>query len=360
MKYITFLFLFAAQISVAQNSSLSKVIQKIDYQEDTLQAVFDWVTDNIRYDVAKLNLSEKERAKKTKRKYKTREEYKTGQLETVIRKKKGVCEDYTLLFDAIVKELGYRSYVISGVTKNKQGTIRRGSSHSWITVYVDGKWRLYDPTWGAGYVKDNKKFIKKYKPQWYDVDPSKLIATHYPYDPIWQMLDRPLLFEDFKKSRASTFEQEEYNYEDKIQTYLAQDKYERAKSELERSEPFGGNNKKIKTHRVNLQKIVEASVSRNKAESLQLHLETCRNTSTQFGEYINAKNSNFDSEEWSVEKSKTTLLKMKEDLGIAIEEMSMTKMKRSKSKGSFKKYVAQSKKLLERIDKELVFLESKS
>ncbi len=47
---------------------------------------------------------------------------------------------------------------------------------------IDGEWKLYDPTWGAGNVKDGKRFIKNYNKEWYDVSPGEMIKTHMPFD----------------------------------------------------------------------------------------------------------------------------------------------------------------------------------
>ena len=50
-----------SQLSFGQSKALSGVMNKIDYQNDTLKAVYDWVADNIKYDVAKLKQSEEQR-----------------------------------------------------------------------------------------------------------------------------------------------------------------------------------------------------------------------------------------------------------------------------------------------------------
>ena len=45
----------------------------------------------------------------------------------------------------------------------------------------DGSFMLCDPTWDAGYVTTGTgKFIQKPGWEWYDVDPRKMIYTHFP------------------------------------------------------------------------------------------------------------------------------------------------------------------------------------
>ena len=114
MKYITIFFLLITQLGFGQSKSLQRVIDKIEYQQDTLRAVFDWVTDNVRYDVAKLKKLEKGYNPYKEGNYKSTKEFKADLLEKVIRRKKGVCDDYTLLFHSIVSELGYTSYIVQG------------------------------------------------------------------------------------------------------------------------------------------------------------------------------------------------------------------------------------------------------
>ena len=174
MKKITLFFLFIGQISFAQPDLLRQTLQAIDLNEDTdtIQAVFTWIADNIRYDVKELaKMKNKKSSEKSSEDYKNLAEKRADIIEHALKYKKGVCEEYASLFDAMVTELGYESHIIEGYTKKSNGNLNRGLGHVWNTVKVNGKWQLYDPTWGAGSVRDGRRFIREYNPKWYEVDP---------------------------------------------------------------------------------------------------------------------------------------------------------------------------------------------
>lgn len=76
--------------------------------------------------------------------------------------------------------------------------------HSWNAAYVDGSWRLYDCTWAAQRLalgakeKDQPRSSQAISLQYetdmfyYQVDPTKLIYTHYPFEDIWQLIEPPI------------------------------------------------------------------------------------------------------------------------------------------------------------------------
>jgi len=360
MKYLTLLFLLIAQLSFGQSQSLIKIIDKIDYQSDTIKAVFDWVTDNIKYDVAKLKKLKGGENSFEKGNYKSVAEFKADQLERVIKKKKGVCQDYSNLFDAIVSELGYTSLVIAGVTKDHKGRIRSSVGHTWNAVKVNGDWKLYDSTWGAGYVKDQKKFVKKYFPQWYDIDSEEMKDRHFPFDPLWQLSENPMTFQEFKKGKQTGEPEIPYDYNGMIEAHQNKDGKEQLVDELNRSELNGGNIKPILKRRRTLKKKIERyDVSSNK-DLIKSTLNNCKESSGLFGEYIKkAKNKRFKGKKWTLEYSHKTLLEIRDQTTESIAIFESIEVKGSKSKRMFKKYISQSKGLLEYVDKELEYLGSK-
>jgi transglutaminase/protease-like cytokinesis protein 3 len=91
----------------SSTTSISEYISsnfKSDY--DKIRAVFYWTSSNISYDIERLkelkktNLTEKEK------------------IATTLKSKKGVCENYSLIFNEIATLLGLKSFQIQGYTKN--------------------------------------------------------------------------------------------------------------------------------------------------------------------------------------------------------------------------------------------------
>jgi transglutaminase-like putative cysteine protease len=91
--------------------------------KDKIRAAFYWTASNISYDVANMftvGFDETEQDKIAK----------------TLQSKKGVCIHYASVFNALCKEMGIESYVISGYTKQngKVGNL----AHAWTAAKIDG------------------------------------------------------------------------------------------------------------------------------------------------------------------------------------------------------------------------------
>lgn len=359
MKYLTILLLFGVQLSFAQSPSLTRIVDEIDYQEDTLRAVFDWMADNIKYDVAKLKKLEKGVNFYKKGNYKSTQEYKADLLEKVIKRKKGVCDDYTLLFHSIVSELGYTSYIIEGVTKDQNGNVRRRTGHSWNAVKVDGEWKLFDPTWGSGYVNDKRRFVQKYFERWYDVDPEEMQKTHLPYDPIWQLSTSPITYKEFENGQIGNTGSGNFDFANLITEYLSKEEKEQKMNILVRSRENGGSIRPIQNYRKHLENKINYLNELESAQSIQSTMEVFRETSDMFGEYIQAKNQRFRGAIWTKEHAKIQLDKMENDLATCIESFQSIKINDPSSQNALKSFVKNAKELVARVQKEKKYLNSR-
>ncbi len=316
---IFFFLLLFSHVSYTQSASLQSVIAEIDFQQDTLKAVFDWVTDNIRYDVQKLKII-KERGKKRKdARFKSKEEYDAFLLENVIKTKKGVCEDYSLLFNAIVKNLGYASYIVEGYTKDSNGRINKSVGHVWNAVLVNGEWKLYDATWGAGYVRDGKKFLKNYNVEWFDVDPNQMLKDHMPFDPMWQLSTSPVSYADFESNTKANVVMNNFDFNQAISKFLSSDKITQVKGQLERSEKSGEGIRLLKKWREYLGQYLQAEKMVSKKGDFDAANNDYNQAVTEFNQYIDAKNKRFKGEKYSQEKAKEKLMQAKSNVLSSIE-----------------------------------------
>lgn len=171
-KFISLLCLiFLLPITGQAQYSIDDAILEIDFQDDTIKAVFTYVASNITYD---------KKFKNSTPLYHSYEEV----INDVLQNKKGVCMHYAALFHAICTRLGFKSYIISGYTKfykRPAGEL----PHAWNAVNINGDWFLFDPTWAAGYFLGDD-FMTYYDPTWYKKTPEEFIYSHIPFDPIWQ------------------------------------------------------------------------------------------------------------------------------------------------------------------------------
>ena len=177
-----------ANPTVPQSDQLRQFINAIPLKEDTIQSVFRYIAETIKYDVALLD--------------RPMEAVSRDELvDYVIRKKKGVCEHYSELLHRVLRHFGYTTYLVSGYTR-RDGKLDTQLGHTWIVLYHQGEWSLLDVTWAAGYLQSGK-FVARYDETWYKIPRQDLTRYHIPFDPLWQLTDTPISHEALKLQPAS-------------------------------------------------------------------------------------------------------------------------------------------------------------
>ena len=178
---------------------------------DKARAIYKWLTDNIQYDTS----------------------YSIYDADTAWKKRKGVCQAYCELFYRIGTAVGLDVRIITGHGRGRENARRVIEDHCWIVVSKDpyppkpspfpeaiiyekgheedaniqitkGLNRnsaiLIEPTWGAGLVEDGKFVKNDNDMSWFDVNPCWMIFTHYPKNPLDQMLGEFVLSpQDYKQ-----------------------------------------------------------------------------------------------------------------------------------------------------------------
>ncbi|SHF73024.1 Transglutaminase-like superfamily protein [Flavobacterium fluvii] len=174
-----------ANATVSTDAIVNYIKANFKTDNDKIRAAFYWTASNISYDVKNMfNQNPNE----------TSQEKITNTLKT----RKGVCIDYAEVFNELSKKIGIESYIIDGYTKQygKVTTL----AHAWTAAKIDGNWFVFDPTWGAGYV-DKGKFSKKLNNYYFKAEPSKMIASHIPFDYLWQFLNYPITNGEFYEGK---------------------------------------------------------------------------------------------------------------------------------------------------------------
>jgi hypothetical protein len=174
-------------------------------ENDKIRAVFFYTTSNLSYDVANMF---------TVNSYETPQDRILKALKT----KKGICWDYALIYNEIANLVGVKTIVIQGYTKQK-GKVDT-MAHAWCASRIGNKWYLFDPTWGSGYVNNNK-YTRKINNIYFKVEPSKMINSHMPFDYLWQFINYPITNQEFiigktqidKTKKIFDFESEITKYE---------------------------------------------------------------------------------------------------------------------------------------------------
>ncbi|HPE63101.1 MAG TPA: transglutaminase domain-containing protein [Methanothrix sp.] len=154
--------------------------------EERARAIYRWITANVEYDVgASVSAA-----------------YRGRPLEEVLDGRKGVCSDYSRLFERLCELSGLEAVVIRGFGKGYGYTvgskIPNSSNHAWNAVRINGEWRLIDSTWGAGHLDPAVGFFREFEEFYFLTPPEDLVWTHLPDDPAWQLLDVPMTRVEFE------------------------------------------------------------------------------------------------------------------------------------------------------------------
>ena len=152
--------------SSALEALACQLLEKAATDRDKAYAAFSWVHANIYYD----NTS------KWQRRY--GQQGGDQSAEGVLAAKKGVCEGMATLYAALANNMGLKSVVVTG-----RASGFRQEAHAWNAVMVDGSWGLVDLTRGS--------FLRP---------PQEFLAHHFPNDPQWQLLEKPLTYQEWLKN----------------------------------------------------------------------------------------------------------------------------------------------------------------
>ncbi len=158
-----------------------------DCHTDSAKArvIHDWLADNVAYDV---------------------QGYASGRLPSgrpadVLRTGRSVCQGFGNLFEQMCRLAGLECVTISGYGRGYSFRLFENedpakSNHAWNAVRIEGRWRLVDVTWDAGHIA-GRQYIKDYNLDYFFLDPSAFIFTHFPADPSWQLLTPALTPQQF-------------------------------------------------------------------------------------------------------------------------------------------------------------------
>ena len=209
MKPLTLFFLFISIATFSQNfdtvdakvvnyprfNKVEDLADKIDEDfkndADKARAAFFWLAKNIRYNL-------KEYYSPGKRSYRFKfssEEDRVLKIQAIkdkfiaeaFKNKMGVCEEYAQSFKKICDLLNIEAAVIKGNVRSDAreiGTASNTTNHAWNAVKIDGKWKILDATWAAGYEYDGK-WVRKFNNYFFNIPTNKIFKTHYPKEAIW-------------------------------------------------------------------------------------------------------------------------------------------------------------------------------
>lgn len=144
---------------------------------EKIYVIYKWVTNNIEYDTVS---------------FATGNFRGIGNANTVIQRRKAICDGYSELVMRLGLQAGLNVKKISGYAKGfgyQIGAPLNIPNHAWNSVQIDGKWYLLDATWDSGGVSsDTKQFFKNTGDYvFFLTNPQIFIYSHLPEHDEWQL-----------------------------------------------------------------------------------------------------------------------------------------------------------------------------
>ena len=258
-------------------------------EKEKMTAIYCWLAHNITYDVVKAaTLSPS-----------TTEDYdKDKAIRHTLKVRKGVCQDYSELMEALCRQCGVKAYPIYGIVRRLEEV---GEAHAWVIAWTDRQWRIYDPTWGAGYV-NNGVFSQKFNADFYDMPPKDAVKSHLPLDPMWQLLSHPVSAEsfyrnDFQKNTSNAT----FHFSDTIALFERQDSVRQCYDAIRRIEANGVYNQATVDYLTYLNNIIE----NDKVDSFNDGIRSSNSAVTALNEF-----SNYFNRQFTPEKSQAEVVQM--------------------------------------------------
>lgn len=219
-----------ANASASTEEIAKYIIANFKTENDKIRAVFFYTTSNLSYDVANMFTVNSD-------------ETPQDRILKALKTKKGICWDYALIYNEIANLVGVKSVVIQGYTK-QNGKVDT-MAHAWCASKIGNKWYLFDPTWGSGYVNNNK-YTPKINNIHYKVDPAKMINSHMPFDYLWQFMNYVITNQEFIIGKTQIDKTKKiFDFESEITKYEALPKMDQYFESAQRIEKNGIKNQLI-------------------------------------------------------------------------------------------------------------------
>jgi hypothetical protein len=188
-----------------------KITKNANSDEEKVELIHGWITNNIKYDFRKL----------------VAQNYDRDKTNTVLRRRKAICLGYADLFNELCGHVGIVSVMVPGYVKTIDTDICDSfylDEHAWNAVKIDDYWYLMDNTWDAGYVRWYKKtvpskianlfhipYVKfKYSPKfvfaphktYYKKSGHYFSFDHLSSAEMWQFMEEPMSIADFQNDSS--------------------------------------------------------------------------------------------------------------------------------------------------------------
>lgn len=211
----------------------TELVKGLTTDEEKVRAFYVWIANNINYDVNEASRSYRAVVKQ--------------EPDVVFNSRRAVCHGYAALFQILCDLSDIKCYLVSGFAK-LYGVFDE-AGHTWNIVYINDKWNPIDVTWAAGGVNQQRRFVKKFSDQYFLSSPDDFLSEHFPFDPMWQLVEHPVNLAEYKKKDfkvSGITKNIIFNFRDTISEWEKLDRTSRALSSARRMDRFNPGNNIIK------------------------------------------------------------------------------------------------------------------
>jgi len=209
------------------------------------RSFYDWIANNIRYDITEWKNSGGKAV--------------LQQSDQVLSRKLAICHGYSALFKQLCDLSEINCYMVSGYLK-REGVFEQ-EGHTWNLLFIDSTWQQVDVTWAAGGVDQHNHFIKQYDSTYFLQDPVQFLHSHYPFDPMWQLVEHPVKLKTYRKDNwvyNPENNEETFHFRDTISNWMILDSVQAGIDEAERMMRFTPGDQNIE--RIYSHALAEAAV----------------------------------------------------------------------------------------------------
>ena len=171
---------------------VSDITKNCSTELEKARAIYFWITENISYDYKMFNKNRRSKVFKCKTKEECQlkmAEWKEKYINSVVKRKKGICSGYSELYKRMCNIAGVKCEVVEGYIKTEPFQIGKMGvlDHAWNTLIIDNNYYYLDLTWAAGYCTKNDKgklnnFVRQ-RDEYYWLTPiDDLSRNHFPKD----------------------------------------------------------------------------------------------------------------------------------------------------------------------------------
>ncbi len=154
------------------------VTKKFPDPKDKVRAIFDWVANNINYDLKAGKNNDNEKTS----------------TDLVLKSRKATAAGFAGLFQDMCSVVKIRCLTVDGYAKfSTEQIIEKpdGLNHTWAVVQLGqspDSWYYIDPTWGSGYTDDKMtKFTKAFNTDYCFSDKTIFNYQHFPDNSAWML-----------------------------------------------------------------------------------------------------------------------------------------------------------------------------